>query len=149
MLGVMASSSTKLLGLRLGDVELVVISLADAEGTASLTAAERAIVRLVIAGCSNKEIAAQRGVSVKTVANQLAAIYDKLGVCSRFELASLLADRSEWLHRARTRCRLRPTPVLTRSWSRKRSTASSFAFASTSIVIVRSSQHAGTSRRAM
>lgn len=95
MLGVMASSSTKLLGLRLGDVELVVISLADAEGTASLTAAERAIVRLVIAGCSNKEIAAQRGVSVKTVANQLAAIYDKLGVCSRFELASLLADRSE------------------------------------------------------
>ena len=86
----MASPSTKVVTVHLGDVELAVVSLPDDDTTASLTPAERAIVRLVIAGQSNKEIAAHRGVSVKTVANQLAAIYDKLGVCSRFELASQL-----------------------------------------------------------
>jgi DNA-binding CsgD family transcriptional regulator len=95
MLGVMTRSSTKVLGLRLGDVELAVVSVPDVDDTASLTPAERAIVRLVIAGCSNKEIAARRGVSVKTVANQLAAIYAKLGVTSRFELASRLGGGSE------------------------------------------------------
>ncbi len=37
-------------------------------------------------GASNQDIARTRGVSVRTVANQLAAVYRKLGVRSRAEL---------------------------------------------------------------
>jgi DNA-binding CsgD family transcriptional regulator len=52
-----------------------------------LTPAERFVVREILAGRSNEEIAAQRGTSERTVANQLSAIYRKLGVGSRAELA--------------------------------------------------------------
>lgn len=57
----------------------------------SLSTAEREVVRAVLAGCSNLEIASTRGTSAKTVGNQLHAIYRKLGVGSRHELAALLA----------------------------------------------------------
>lgn len=53
-----------------------------------LTEAERDVVRLVLGGASNEGIATARGTSVRTVANQLASIYRKLGVTSRVELAS-------------------------------------------------------------
>lgn len=59
-----------------------------------LTRSEAEIARLVFRGRSDREIAEARGASVRTVANQLAAIYRKLGVVSRFELVALLATRA-------------------------------------------------------
>jgi DNA-binding CsgD family transcriptional regulator len=53
----------------------------------ALTAAEDEVARMAIAGLSNAEIAKQRGASVRTVANQIAAVLHKLGVVSRRELA--------------------------------------------------------------
>lgn len=57
-----------------------------------LTEAERQVAVMVFEGASNRDIAIARGVSVKTIANQLAAIYDKLGVTSRVELVLYLKD---------------------------------------------------------
>ena len=58
---------------------------------AGLTPAEREVVQLVCEGYANKEIAAQRNTSVNTVGNQLAAIFTKFAVGSRFELIELVA----------------------------------------------------------
>ncbi len=58
-------------------------SLAD---WASLTDAERAVARLALEGHTNVAIAGQRGSSPRTVANQLASAYQKLGVSSRRQL---------------------------------------------------------------
>lgn len=74
----------------LDDVELVVVALPADVGAPELTAAEQEVVQLVVDGRSNREIAARRGTSVKTVANQLRAVYEKLGIHSRFELAARL-----------------------------------------------------------
>jgi DNA-binding NarL/FixJ family response regulator len=54
----------------------------------TLTPAERQVVLAVLAGFSNADIAQARGSSPRTVANQLAAIFRKLGVRSRAELAA-------------------------------------------------------------
>lgn len=53
-----------------------------------LTEAELEVARLAVEGLDNKSIAARRGTSVRTVANQLASVYRKLGVSSRAELAA-------------------------------------------------------------
>jgi two-component system, NarL family, nitrate/nitrite response regulator NarL len=52
-----------------------------------LTPRERDVVKAVVDGASNKDIAAQFGVSPQTVKNHLSMIFDKLGVSSRLELA--------------------------------------------------------------
>lgn len=63
-------------------------------GTA-LTAAESEVAALVLAGRRNAEIAAARGTSLRTVANQVASVFRKLGVGSRLHLtASVSRDRS-------------------------------------------------------
>jgi DNA-binding CsgD family transcriptional regulator len=54
----------------------------------NLTAAERQVALAVLSGLSNADIARMRGSSPRTVANQLATIFRKLGVRSRSELAS-------------------------------------------------------------
>lgn len=70
--------------------EFWVVSVARDEGPLRvLTEAERWVAEMAIAGLTNREIAAARGASVHTVANQLQSIYRKLGVCSRSELAAL------------------------------------------------------------
>lgn len=56
-----------------------------------LTPAERAVVEGAIAGQSNAELARSRSTSTRTVANQLSAAYQKLGVRSRGELAKKLS----------------------------------------------------------
>lgn len=58
-----------------------------------LTDAEQSVALLVYAGQTNREIADARGVSTKTVGNQLDAIYRKLGVQSRVELTLVLQGR--------------------------------------------------------
>lgn len=52
-----------------------------------LTPAESALVPLLVTGCSDARIAEVRGTARRTVANQCASIYRKLGVSTRHELA--------------------------------------------------------------
>lgn len=54
----------------------------------ALTAAERAVMALLLAGKSNGEIAKHRKTAVRTVANQVASLFRKFGVGSRAELAA-------------------------------------------------------------
>jgi DNA-binding NarL/FixJ family response regulator len=65
-----------------------------AERAERLTPSERAVVALAVAGSSNGSIAALRGSSRRTIANQLAAAYEKLGLSGRRELRAKLRDRS-------------------------------------------------------
>ncbi len=67
-----------------------------AEPGEALSEREIEVVRLVAAGLSNKEIAAQLYVSPNTVKVHLRNIFTKTGVSSRTEL-TLLALRSGWL----------------------------------------------------
>ena len=60
---------------------------AASEGAARLTPAERAVAAQAARGASNEEIAARRGTTERTVRKQLDAVYRKLGVRSRVELA--------------------------------------------------------------
>ncbi len=57
-----------------------------------LTSAERAIAEGVARGWSNARIAAERGVAPSTVAKQLQAIFDKLGLENRSRLARAVAE---------------------------------------------------------
>jgi DNA-binding CsgD family transcriptional regulator len=59
-----------------------------------LTPAERDVVEHILSGASNVDIARVRGTSSRTVANQVASIFRKLGVQSRAELARLCARAS-------------------------------------------------------
>lgn len=54
-----------------------------------LSPAERAIAEGLIDGASYADIAAARATTARTVANQARAVFRKLGVDSRFELALL------------------------------------------------------------
>jgi DNA-binding CsgD family transcriptional regulator len=58
----------------------------------SLTPAERAICRLLLAGAHNKEIARTLKKSVATVRNQLHSLFSKLGVTTRTAAATKLRD---------------------------------------------------------
>src|SRR5260221_10104077 len=62
----------------------------DVTALRGLSKGERAVVGLAVFGLSNQEIARQRGSSPRTVANQLASAYRKLGVGSRAELLARL-----------------------------------------------------------
>jgi DNA-binding NarL/FixJ family response regulator len=59
---------------------------------ASCSEAEQHIAALVSCGLSNADIARMRGVSPKTIQNQLLAVYRKLHLGSRFELAQRCAS---------------------------------------------------------
>jgi DNA-binding CsgD family transcriptional regulator len=59
---------------------------ADSELTRILSEAEQDVAKRALEGKSNPEIARERGTSIRTVANQMASIFSKLGVGSRAEL---------------------------------------------------------------
>jgi DNA-binding CsgD family transcriptional regulator len=63
-----------------------------AGGSADLTPAERAVAELAAAGRSNREIAAELVLSVRTVESQLSVVYRKLDLPSRARLAAALAS---------------------------------------------------------
>lgn len=65
----------------------------------SLSAAERDVLGRILLGASNAAIAAARGSSPRTVANQVAALLRKLGAVSRFDLIRRYGDGA---HRAKT-----------------------------------------------
>ena len=76
----------------LGD-GLVLLRLPDPEPgfpEGVLTPAEEEVARAIFRGSSTEEVAAARGVSAKTISNQLRSIYQKLGVASRAEMAARL-----------------------------------------------------------
>ena len=81
--------------LEVGGDKLVVVSVPTAEpaGLEGLSPAELGVARDATSGLSNREIARKRGRAVRTIANQLAKVYRKLGVGSRAELAARLAAR--------------------------------------------------------
>jgi DNA-binding CsgD family transcriptional regulator len=60
-----------------------------------LTVAERKVALLLATGATTAQIAAQRGTSLSTVSNQIAALGGKLRVRGRFELISNWAER-QW-----------------------------------------------------
>jgi DNA-binding CsgD family transcriptional regulator len=72
----------------------IVISYRTEEDDAALSPAEGSVFELVCRGLRNAEIARMRGTKPRTVANQLAAIYRKLGISSRVELAAGRARRT-------------------------------------------------------
>lgn len=77
----------------IGGERVRVVSWSDGAGEEALrllSDAEREVVRAVLAGMSNEEIAASRGTASRTIANQLASIFQKLGVSSRAELSARL-----------------------------------------------------------
>jgi DNA-binding NarL/FixJ family response regulator len=57
-----------------------------------LTSRERQIISAILHGGSNKDIAKQFGLSEDTVKHHLTHIFDKLGVCTRLELALFAMD---------------------------------------------------------
>jgi len=67
-----------------------VLSSEPRSGRPTLTTQELAVARLAAAGLSNRQIATQLVVSVKTVEYHLGKVYPKLGVTSRTQLAARL-----------------------------------------------------------
>ena len=65
---------------------------AQAAGWASLTEAERRVATLISEGHTNKSAASALGVSINTVGTHLRAVFAKLGVQSRVQLANRLAS---------------------------------------------------------
>ena len=63
-------------------------------GWASLTPAERDVVRLVSEGLANKDIATRLFVSPRTVQAHLTHVYTKLGLTSRAQLVKEAAGHS-------------------------------------------------------
>lgn len=76
-----------------------------------LTAAEFAVTRLLVEGKSYAEMARLRQTSARTVANQLASAFRRLGVSGRAELLCLLASRKVASWRISTLGRVSPVPV--------------------------------------
>jgi DNA-binding CsgD family transcriptional regulator len=77
--------------------DVIVISADVVDFPPALSDSERAVAQALIAGSTNAEIARARGTSIKTVANQLYAMYRKLGVSTREELVARLVDGPELL----------------------------------------------------
>jgi DNA-binding NarL/FixJ family response regulator len=73
--------------------EYVVVSIPSLRPAvfAALTRAEVEVVEAVLEGQAQREIARARGASTRTVSNQIARAYRKLGVTSATELAALVA----------------------------------------------------------
>jgi DNA-binding CsgD family transcriptional regulator len=63
-------------------------------GADALTPTERRVAEMAARGMTNREIAAARYVTIKTVESHLRAAYDKLGIRSRGELAAVLGAAS-------------------------------------------------------
>src|SRR5690606_13440073 len=64
-----------------------------------LSGAEHAVARLLVEGKSYAEMAWLRGTSVRTVANQVASIFQKTGVSGRAEFLSALVRKQKLIPR--------------------------------------------------
>lgn len=94
LFGPPAAPTTEAAPLRVAGEELHVVAWPQPPASpalAALSASEREVALAVARGLSNEAIAAARGASVRTVVNQLASVYRKLGVGSRVELTRRLS----------------------------------------------------------
>jgi DNA-binding NarL/FixJ family response regulator len=66
--------------------EAPVTRLVGADGEVLLSAREQQVVRFVVEGLNNREIAAQLELSEHTIKNYIFHIFNKLGISSRVEL---------------------------------------------------------------
>ena len=75
--------------IEIGEVHFAMLTyvVSDASRIPPLTDAEREVLHEIVDGRSNGEIATSRGTAPRTVANQVARIFQKLNVRSRAELA--------------------------------------------------------------
>lgn len=86
------------LDLSVADAEVGVLAVdARPRGAAAeaLSIVELEVTSYVVRGWSNERIAAERQVSPRTIANQLRAIYEKLGVTNRRELVRAVTPRHD------------------------------------------------------
>lgn len=84
------NASPSVATFRQGDEEFIVVSWPIDETPTALSAAERDVASLVAEGKTNAEIARARRTSIRTIANQVAAILRKLGVPSRHHVARVV-----------------------------------------------------------
>lgn len=74
----------------------VPMSASDLSDAAELTAREKELLSLLVAGSTDESAAARIGVSVRTVRRMVADIMNRLGARSRFQAGAKAADRG-WL----------------------------------------------------
>lgn len=81
--------------VRRGGQDLAVLSfeLRELEVPPVLSEAEQHVIAGVLRGWSNARIASERGRAVRTIANQLAAVFRKLEVHSRRELVARYSSK--------------------------------------------------------
>jgi DNA-binding CsgD family transcriptional regulator len=80
-----------------------------APAVVGLTAAEQAVASLVATGRSNRQVAAELYVSVKTIESHLGHIFAKLGIRSRHDLTTRIAAPGNPVRTdIRVKCRVRP-----------------------------------------
>jgi DNA-binding NarL/FixJ family response regulator len=76
-----------------GDRRLAIVGMRpEPSRIAPLSPCERQIVFLALDGLSNAAIASRRQTSARTIANQLASVYQRVGVSGRLELARHLFE---------------------------------------------------------
>jgi DNA-binding CsgD family transcriptional regulator len=85
--GAVALAESAMAGLHAGPGRRARLELT---GPSALTAAERRVCRQVAGGQTNREVAQALFVTEKTVERHLSAAYQKLGIRSRFQLASAI-----------------------------------------------------------
>jgi DNA-binding NarL/FixJ family response regulator len=78
-----------------GERQLVTSARLERHLSPSLSVGELAVISMVVEGESHAEIARRRRTSVRTVANQIASVYKKLGVSGRMDLLQHMAARRE------------------------------------------------------
>jgi DNA-binding NarL/FixJ family response regulator len=89
---------------RIGEDEMAVLSfpLPSVVFPENLTKAEQEVAAAVISGKTNAEIASARRTSTRTVANQVASLFSKLGARSRNQIAAAVIG-AKGAGRTRTR----------------------------------------------
>lgn len=100
-----------------GDEEYLVVSTAPTIPLDALSAAERAVIELLLEDRSYREVAALRGVSRSTVSNQVQSAFRKLGVSSRRELLAGMSSAAAITDRRRAPARRSPRER--RRWLRR------------------------------
>ena len=84
--GMMANTQSQV-APQAGAVESLDRPHAPAQRRVHFSPRERQIVRFIVEGCSNQEIANRMGLRLQTVKNHLSRIYRKVGVPNRVQLA--------------------------------------------------------------
>jgi DNA-binding CsgD family transcriptional regulator len=87
--GAVALAESAMAGLHAGPGRRARLELT---GPSALTAAERRVCRQVAGGQTNREVAQALFVTEKTVERHLSSVYQKLGIRSRFQLASAIGE---------------------------------------------------------